>query len=498
MPAAEVEPRLEQFRRVNAAFYHIHSEPVDAAELYRGKDVYFTTPRLFRVLNRCMRVLLSEADQDTAFNAVLQMVGESLGVSRAGIFLQQQGAVYSNTNEWCAPGVLPEKDIRAGIDVGEAAPSWLSLLHRDGMIVAGDLSRLPQDIQNVLSMQEVRALVVLPMWEGKNLAGYLELEDVRFHEWLPEEITLLRNLTIIMMNSLKKELLRREVARRGVALADILNNMDIAVYVTDIESGEILWANERVKREYSEKGPVEGAKCYELFEERPQRCDFCKVPALQKNAAIRQYRWEYYNRHLDRYFMVYDSLVRWVDGRRAHLEYAIDITAAKLAQKQLDYYSLTDSLTGTLSHKKLEERLRELLADAEESGRPVSVVSLDIDRLRSANEKYGYSFGDMLIANVVGAVCKVFRDDDIIGRTGGDSFTVLMPDSTGQLARETVQKARDFLSAQRYTDADEAFTINIGVVESSELPYKPGPEHVRELLAVAAARMREDRQNNPP
>lgn len=490
LPPEELEKQLDQFHKVNTAFYTVTPGPLDATLLSSG-DAYMITPKLYRVLNQCMRVLLSEIDADSAVNAVLRMAGEGLHVSRTYLYQEENGA-YNNTHEWCAEGVSPQIGNIPNFLLDVEAPGWRPLLTREGMVIASDVTRLPADVRRELEPRDVRAIAVFPVWDGDAMVGCIGFDSTLCRQWLPEEITMLRNLSMVMGSSLKREKMRREIARRGTTFLDVLNHLDIPIFVSDLATDEILWANNVFQWNYRDWAGVVGEKCYEVVADRNKRCDYCKINVLEKNAAIRQYNWEHYDPKQDRYYMMYDSIVNWMDGQKVHLGYCIDISDVKDVERQLDYYTLTDSLTGTLSHKRLEERLQDLLAEAHEKAEPLAVVSLDIDQLRKANETYGYSFGDMLIANVVGAVCKVAREDDVVGRTGGDSFSLLMPGCTAVEARAIVSEAKNRLDAQKFTDTDDRYSFAFGVAESSELPYSMGMEHAREVLALAASRMKVD------
>lgn len=485
----KVEKKLEYFCKVNAAFYVMGTEAWEPAFPYSGKDSCVITPKLYRVLNQCMRILLSDADTDSAVNDVLRIVGQSMRVNRAYLLQERAGGLYGNTHEWCAEGVSPQKGLLKDFILDEASLNWRRLLEREGMIVASNVAKLPADIRRVLKPQNILAIMVLPVWEGNIMMGSVGFDSDHFREWLPEEVTMLRNLSVMMGNSLKREKMQQEIDLRGAAFVDVLNHMDVPVFVSDLETDEILWANDELKH-ITDRSEIEGAMCHEVFYRNSKRCDFCKIGILEKNAAVRQCNWEYFNNRLGRYYMIYDSIVNWMDGKKVHLGYGLDISEIKRVQKRLNHYSLTDSFTGPLSNRRLEERLQIMLAEAQQTGAPLAVVSLDIVRLRKANETYGYSFGDMLIANVVGEIFKVAREYDVIGRTGGDTFSLLMPACTAREAAEIVDQAKARLDAQKLTDTEDRYSFAFGVAESTELPYSMGMEHVTDLLNLAAKRMR--------
>jgi len=61
---------------------------------------------------------------------------------------------------------------------------------------------------------------------------------------------------------------------------------------------------------------------------------------------------------------------------------------------------------------------------ARRSGKPFSVVFLDLDRLKYVNDSLGHEAGSEFLATVAGLLTAVFRESDVVGRVGGDEFVV--------------------------------------------------------------------------
>ena len=103
----------------------------------------------------------------------------------------------------------------------------------------------------------------------------------------------------------------------------------------------------------------------------------------------------------------------------------IDITERKAAEEKLRYISFHDSLTGLYNRAYFEEELDRL-----ESSRqfPVSMIVCDLDGLKQINDSQGHAVGDLAIksaAKILGS--GTFRKEDVIARTGGDEFVILLP-----------------------------------------------------------------------
>jgi PAS domain S-box-containing protein len=116
----------------------------------------------------------------------------------------------------------------------------------------------------------------------------------------------------------------------------VLDNINAAIYVADIDSYEVLFANKMIKDQIG--GEVEGKMCWKTLQMGMNGpCDFCPNPKLldaDKNPTG-LYRWEVYNPIIDKWFECTDAAIEWVDGRMVHMEYATDITDRRMAEEAL-------------------------------------------------------------------------------------------------------------------------------------------------------------------
>lgn len=88
--------------------------------------------------------------------------------------------------------------------------------------------------------------------------------------------------------------------------------------------------------------------------------------------------------------------------------------------------ALTDPLTGVYNRSVMETALRREIPLARRNKTSLSLIILDIDRLKSVNDKYGHAAGDYLIKAVADAVSQSLRETDILSRFGGDEFAILL------------------------------------------------------------------------
>jgi len=87
-----------------------------------------------------------------------------------------------------------------------------------------------------------------------------------------------------------------------------------------------------------------------------------------------------------------------------------------------------DALTGLYNRRSGEQRLASEILRAERTGRPLTILLLDLDGLKSMNDKHGHAAGDELIRTFAQGLNRAIRGSDLAVRFGGDEFLVLLPD----------------------------------------------------------------------
>ncbi len=147
-------------------------------------------------------------------------------------------------------------------------------------------------------------------------------------------------------------------ASRGM-LITVLDSMEASVYVTDMHSHEILFANQHLCRVLDQSDLV-GKLCWrELYPSQDGPCPNCNSPDLlvSRGVMLREFQ------HADngRWFQIRDHAIRWVDGRTVRMEIATDITeqkesmaircARKLALEQNSRFNIAEEMASGLAHE---------------------------------------------------------------------------------------------------------------------------------------------------
>ncbi len=325
LPAQQLENNLFNFYRVNPSFYALSHPKLEAGQLFNIQPTYFVTPGLFKIMNQCMQVLLAYTQPNAALDEVLSLVGNHFKVGRVYLMQQVEGTVFTNTHEWCADGVASEMARLTNIDFAFISENLLPTLEKDGMIVASDTATLPNDIYQLMILQDVQAVAIFPIFDGEKVVGLVGLDSLRFHDWLPEEVLMLGNLSIIMGSSIKRWNLHQKDATDKSLLQNLINGMALGITVINLQDDTILWASKTLTS-YWGKGDLTGQKYSQLALELFGDSSISAYHSHDARPEQRHIVQILHSPRLNRTFKVYDSLVSWLDGRIVNLQYIVDVT----------------------------------------------------------------------------------------------------------------------------------------------------------------------------
>lgn len=176
---------------------------------------------------------------------------------------------------------------------------------------------------------------------------------------------------------------------------------------------------------------------------------------------------------------------------RRLLELELELTSARRQLATLEHLAFTDPLTGLHNRRYLDERLAQELSRAQRQahGR-FGVLALDLDRFKQVNDTLGHASGDAVLRAVGQHLRASLRSHDVVCRTGGDEFVVVLPEA-GQVecavARSRVVRGLPGLAAPGI----ERVGLAIGWAA-----WPIDGRTAAELLATADERMYLDKQRH--
>lgn len=137
----------------------------------------------------------------------------------------------------------------------------------------------------------------------------------------------------------------------------------------------------------------------------------------------------------------------------------------------------TDMLTGLPNRRHTLASLETVLTGARAHGAPLAVAIFDIDHFKRINDSHGHAAGDDVIRRVAQRAKAALREDDLLGRIGGEEFVCILQRSSAQAAEIVAERVRKAVETGTAMDADlPSATISIG------LAIFDGEADIEELL----------------
>jgi two-component system cell cycle response regulator len=127
----------------------------------------------------------------------------------------------------------------------------------------------------------------------------------------------------------------------------------------------------------------------------------------------------------------------------------------------------TDMMTKLKMKHYFYTMLLERMEHAASSGRPLSVIMMDIDHFKKFNDTYGHSCGDAVLKEVARIIQASVRAIDLAARYGGEEFCLLLPDTERERASAVAERIRQGVSgaATEYEGRALRVTISLGVAQ---------------------------------
>lgn len=218
-----------------------------------------------------------------------------------------------------------------------------------------------------------------------------------------------------------------------------------------------------------------GKKCYEILHDRTKSCDDCVVEKTfrSKDPCAKE-----------KLVMLPDGSEAWFEiltypifdqqKNVSHVvEYSRDITFRKKDEKEkeeliktLNHLSTTDSLTGLLNRRALNEMLQHEIDRAGRYDTDLSLIICDVDLFKQINDSYGHTTGDRALIAVSETLRRTLRKADILGRYGGDEFMIILPETSLAGAQSLAEKVRAAVEGQELDLPGRkrtGLTLSIGV-----------------------------------
>lgn len=136
----------------------------------------------------------------------------------------------------------------------------------------------------------------------------------------------------------------------------------------------------------------------------------------------------------------------------------------------LHQLSETDELTGIANRRALGKYLKHAQLLHANSGIPYSVIVADLDQFKTLNDTYGHSGGDTALRSFANVLSAFAKADDLVARSGGDEFCMVLAGATYEEARQAALKFKNHLAETEIDMCDHSVILSasIGIAQSRE------------------------------
>jgi diguanylate cyclase (GGDEF)-like protein len=172
----------------------------------------------------------------------------------------------------------------------------------------------------------------------------------------------------------------------------------------------------------------------------------------------------YSNREVTKLSVALGRMTHRLLAAREAMEEKVRVRTLELeaANRALDLQARTDALTGLLNRRGFETQMAFGLAMARRSGRPLSLITVDVDHFKRVNDTYGHEAGDEVLRRLARTLEERLRGSDVIARLGGEEFVVLLPD-TDLAGAQAIAQALVQAMADQQDPVVGSITVSAGV-----------------------------------
>ena len=144
---------------------------------------------------------------------------------------------------------------------------------------------------------------------------------------------------------------------------------------------------------------------------------------------------------------------------------SLAIANVKLRDELRDQ-STKDPLTGLYNRRYFLESCRTEIGHAQRYNQTLGLISIDADNFKMFNDNHGHDAGDVVLRTIANLMETLFDDGEVVSRFGGEEFSILLPDASGEVVLDKAEKLRAEVEQQVIRYGDKALpkiTISVGV-----------------------------------
>lgn len=396
-----------------------------------------------------MTEIVSLLDSDDSIEEImvdmLSKLCEYLQVSNAYTCRIHHGHLMDIVVQWTAAGVS-----KMFPDTTDQEKCWF--LGSEKAVVVSSDSQMNAGEREQLDNLSIKALVAMPIIVNGAIlfyACFAETREIRI--WSIDDIKYINDAIRVLQSIITKRLQKNSLASSFASLESVLDNVGSSIYVRDIETGVLLFANRSFKKNFSRE--ISENSLVDLFESN--------IPSRSRSG-----NYEVNHRARGKWYDVYYTRIKWVDGRPVSLCALYDITEKKLYQRRIELQAYTDFLTGLYNRMCCEKDLARYVDEARQNNTHGALMYLDLDDFKHINDSLGHQYGDILLQDISKSISRIEGIGNSCYRMGGDEFVIIVPPDSFDRLDKIMEEIKDAFATPWYLkDSDYYCTMSMGIVK---------------------------------
>lgn len=404
-------------------------------EMERNLHTIETTTQIVQLLDSDDRIEL-------VMDKWLRILATYLCVDTAQIFkLEPDGKHMGILSEWRDKGRI------SAFDRMEGLPAPTLLKTKRPLVLSAEGMENPLRVE----MEEygLQAVMAFPILVEEGSVVSLNHRTMA-HVWSMEEIKFATDAVKILKSIVTRRSQKYRLSRSYEELEAILDNVGCSVYVTDEETGEMLFANRSLQN---------------TFAAELKEGSFAKLISLSVHKDNADGTDVLYYAARDRWYDLISKEISWMDERRARLCSLYDITDKKNYQRRIEQQAYTDFLTGLYNRMCCERDLARRIDEAQGGGGKGALLYLDLDDFKHINDGLGHQYGDVLLKSISRALRSVNGIENTCYRMGGDEFVIIIPPAVYERFEKILEDIKTIFAKPWFLkDSDYYCTMSMGIV----------------------------------
>lgn len=434
---------------------------------YSEKEMAASLKRM-EALTEVIHLLGCDAPLEEIMTRMLESAGRFLNIGTSAIcrVLADKDHIQVIT-QWCGKD---EKEIYQG----EEKQKTPFFLQTEKTLIISDSTHLKPEEREEMESLNIKSVITFPIIiDGNPYMHACFMEQKKERSWQIEEIKFLNDSVKILHSILARRIRKNELMDSHTSIEAILDNVGGAVYVKDLITDTMLFANRNMHRTFDQE--IKDGSIYRILDQK-----MTAESGVSEIFIERQGKW----------YELYYTKVKWIDGSSVLLCVFYDETEKKIYQRKIEQQANIDYLTGLNNRMCCERDLARYVEEAQKTQQMGALLFLDLDDFKHINDGLGHQYGDVLLKAIAHDLQRIKGVENTCYRMGGDEFIIIVPPGRYGILDTVVQGIQEIFEKPWFLkNSDYYCTMSMGIVE-----FQNVKEAVHELIKKADIAMYESKK----